>query len=136
MTDVVVASDGHVSEDGRAGWAFVVEGFARRIERGGSRADVASHVVEWTAVREALAWCETNLESGDSVTLRTDSALVAKGLARRRPEMSGEAAELRAASRQALARLAARGVRATVVRVSREANAEADAAARRAAASR
>jgi ribonuclease HI len=130
---VLVATDGYVGEDGRAAaWAFVVSG-ARQAREAGALPGGPSHLAEWTAVSRALAWAEARLDAGDELELRTDSALVAKGLASRRPEMSGEAAELRAACRQALARLAGRGVRARVVRVRREENEEADAEARRAA---
>jgi hypothetical protein len=79
---------------------------------------------------EALAWAEATLAEGDALELRTDSALVAKGLASRRPAMSGEAAEARAACRQALARLGQRGVKARVQRIGREENVEADGQAR------
>lgn len=81
----------------------------------------------------ALEWASEHLEAPQSLEIRTDAALVAKGLASRRPEMHGEAATLRAACRQTLARLAQRGVRAKVVRVPREENEEADALAREAA---
>lgn len=130
---VVVHTDGFVAEDGRAGWAFVAEG---RAHDAGSLERVASHLAEWTAMSRALAWAERTLEQGETLELRTDSALVAKGLASRRPEMSGEAATLRAECRKTLARLAQRGVKAKVVRVKREDNAEADALARAAAGDR
>ena len=129
MRRVIVSTDGYVGSEGAA-WAFV----AGDITRSGVLAPTApSHVAEWAAVSAALAWAEATLEAGDSIELRTDSALVAKGLASRRPAISGEAAETRAACRQALARLAASGVQAKVVRVRREENSEADAAARGAA---
>ena len=134
MRRVVVMTDGYVGERA-AGWAFLARaGEEIDIARSGSLSPgTASHEAEWAAVAAALAWAEATLESGDTIELRTDSALVAKGLASRRPEMSGPLAETRAACRQALARLGAAGVRATVVRVRREENAEADALARRAA---
>lgn len=130
---MVVCSDGFVAEGGAAGWAFVA-----RSERGIARASgplraASSHVAEWTAIVRALAWAEETLDTGDTLELRTDSALVAKGLAARRPEMSGEAAVMRAGCRQALARLGARGIKTRVVRVRREENAEADTLARDAA---
>ena len=130
---VLVSSDGFVAEDGSAGWAFVVRiDDAREEHAGAFDAPTTSHLAEWTAVTRALSWAEGALEHGDALELRVDSALVAKGLASRRPEMSGEAGAMRAACRQALARLAQRGIRSKVVRVRREENVEADAAARRA----
>lgn len=126
---VDVAIDGYVGPDGRGGWAVVAGG---RVVASGATAGEPSHLVEWRAAAAALAWLERRGERGES-TLATDSVLVARGLASRRPAMSGEAAAVRAACRQALARLAAAGVGVRVVRVPREANAEADAAARRAA---
>lgn len=131
--EVVVWTDGFVAEDGRAGWAFVARGAGVEAREAGALSGVESHLAEWIAVSRALTWAEETLAPGDALVLRTDSALVAKGLASRRPAMSGEAAALRAACRQALARLAAGGVRAKVARVRREENAEADAAARAAA---
>lgn len=127
-----IATDGYVG-GGTAGWAFVAarEG-AESVERG-ALPECPSHVAEWVAMRRALEWAERALAPGDALRLQTDSALVAKGLASRRPEMGGEAAEHRAACRQALARLAERGVRARVSRVGRAENARADAEARAAA---
>ncbi|HET6405564.1 MAG TPA: hypothetical protein VFH78_13040 [Candidatus Thermoplasmatota archaeon] len=133
MARAVVSTDGYVAHDGRAGWAFVARVEAHAARDSGSLAGVRSHLAEWVAVSRALAWAEATLARGDALELRTDSALVAKGLASRRPEMSGEAGALRAACRQALARLAANGVPAKVVRVPREENDEADALARAAA---
>lgn len=130
---VVVCSDGYVGPDGRGGWAFIARGDGLDARDSGPLENAASHMAEWTAMGRALAWAEAELAPGDALELRTDSALVAKGLASRRPEMSGEAATLRAACRQALARLAAQGVRAKVARVRREENEEADALAREAA---
>lgn len=128
MVRVVVSTDGYVSEAGVGGWAFVTS----RGESGeGELFNVAPHVAEWVAMSQALAWAERALTPGDDLVLRTDSALVAKGLAKRKPAMSGEAAQMRAACRQALARLGARGVRAVVERVPREENAAADALSRR-----
>jgi len=137
---LTVSTDGFVSEAGEAGWAFVVRGGGRgagsvgdATRRGRLPAGTTSHEAEWRAMLEALAFVEADarLAPGDEVELRTDSALVAKGLASRKPAMSGAAAEARAACRQALARLGARGVRARVVRVPREANKEADRQSRR-----
>lgn len=128
----MVATDGYVGEEG-AGWAFVVSGVGREESRSGRLPGGPSHLVEWRAASEALAWAEAELLAGDVLELRTDSQLVAKGLAGRRPLMSGVAAELRAACRQSLARLAAAGVRVRVERVPREQNAAADALAREAA---
>lgn len=130
VATVVVWTDGYVG-DGVAGWAFVAR--PPGLVRAGPLAVCPSHEAEWRAATEALAWAEQTLAPGDALELRTDSALVAKGLASRRPAMSGAAAEARAACRQALARLAQRGVRAKVSRVDRTDNAEADAAAREAA---
>lgn len=130
---VLVSTDGYLGADGLAGWAFVAVWDEGRIEQAGALPSATSHLAEWTAVSRALAWAEGHLERGAQLELRTDSALVAKGLASRRPEMSGEAAALRAACRQALARLAQGGVKARVVRVRREENEEADGLARRAA---
>lgn len=130
---VVVCSDGYVAEDGRGGWAFVVRGDGVEASGSGAISGASSHLAEWTAVSRALEWVGEHVEGPQTIELRTDAALVAKGLASRRPEMHGEAASLRAACRQALARLAERGVRAKVVRVPREENEEADALARQAA---
>lgn len=131
---VLVFSDAFVG-DGRAGWAFVADGLDGIPTRmsGPLPGSISSHEAEWVAVSRALAWAEGALAPGDELELRVDSALVAKGLASRRPEMSGAAAQLRAACRQALARMGQAGIRARVVRVRREENAEADAAARAAA---
>lgn len=132
-----VATDGFVSQDGRAGWAFIARDGATGAEmaRGlGVLEATQSHAAEWVAVVRALAWAERALGDGEALELRVDSALVAKGLASRRPAMSGEAAAMRAACRQALARLSQRGIRTKVVRIRREENAEADALARGAAA--
>lgn len=130
---VVIMTDGFVGEDG-AGWAFVARGDGVAVTRAAALPPgTPSHLAEWAAVVAALAWAEAKVESGAEIELRTDSALVAKGLASRRPALHGEAAEVRAACRQALARLGAAGVRARVVRVRREENTEADAAARAAA---
>ncbi|MFA5862674.1 MAG: hypothetical protein WDA16_13370 [Candidatus Thermoplasmatota archaeon] len=131
---VTIATDGFVAADGAGGWAFVARGDGVDVTRRGELRNVAPHLAEWRAMMEALAWAEGALfEAGDEIELRTDSALVAKGLASRKPAMSGEAAEARAACRQALARLGERGIRASVVRVPREANEEADRQSRRAA---
>jgi ribonuclease HI len=129
---VLMSSDGYVGEDG-AGWAFVVRIDDAREEHGGALEATTSHLAEWTAVSRALAWAEGALEEGDALELRIDSALVAKGLASRRPEMHGEAGALRAGCRQALARLGQRGIKAQVLRVRREENDDADRAAHRAA---
>lgn len=126
----VVCSDGFVAQDGRGGWAFVAHSGSAATRGSGALAGAQSHLAEWTAVARALAWAEEALEAGDALELRVDSALVAKGLAARRPAISGEAGALRAACRQTLARLGARGVKARVVRVRREENEEADALAR------
>lgn len=125
---IVVNTDGY-ADAGAAGWAFVARGGALDHAEGGALPVSPSHVAEWAAVAHALAWALDALQAGDELVLRTDSALVAKGLASRRPAMSGEAAELRAECRRMLARLAENGVRAKVERVGREANAEADALA-------
>lgn len=131
---VRVSTDGYVAQDGRAGWAFVAHTEEGATDtRSAALADTPSHLAEWIAVTHALAWAEETLLPEDTLELHTDSALVHKGLASRRPEMSGEAGALRAACRQALARLAARGVRTKVFRVRREENEEADALARAAA---
>lgn len=127
---VVISTDGYVGPTG-AGWAFVVHGEGHETVERGSLPDCPSHLAEWCAVEQALAWCERALASGDDLELRTDSALVAKGLARRSPAMGGEAAVKRAACRQAIARLAGAGVKVKVLRVARAANAEADGEARR-----
>lgn len=133
MASVLVATDGFVG-GGAAGWAFVATGEAGELARAsGALPECAPHLAEWTAVAHALGWAEGALAEGDRLQLRTDSALVAKGLASRRPAMSGDAAQLRAACRQALARLAARGIRARVERVGREENTLADGLARAAA---
>lgn len=135
MTAYEISTDGYRSAEGVAAWAFVAttpDG-ARHAESGRLDGDATSHLAEWVAVHEALAWAERALDEGDVALLRTDSALVAKGLASRRPSMSGEAAERRAACRQALARLGQRGIRVRVARVGRETNVEADGEARRAA---
>lgn len=133
MTEHVVSTDGYVGAQG-AGWAFVAwpEGVVRR----GALPACPPHEAEWRAVCEALAWAEERLAPGDALELRTDSALVAKGLASRRPAMTGAAAEARASCRQALARLAERGVKARVLRVDRTENVEADGQARLGAAHR
>lgn len=128
VSRVVVSTDGFVSEAGEAGWAFVTN---RGESNGGALSNVPPHVAEWVAMSEALAWAEATLVAGDELVLRTDSALVAKGLHKRKPAMSGDAAEMRAACRQALARLGARGVRAVVERVPRAENEQADALSRR-----
>jgi ribonuclease HI len=128
---VVASTDGFVGADGQAGWAFVARGEGVDVAQRGELGPVPPHVAEWVAASEALAWAERTLTPGDELVLRTDSALVAKGLAARKPAMSGEAAELRAACRQRLARLAERGVKAKVERVPRETNEEADRLSRR-----
>lgn len=124
-----VACDGYVGPDGRAGWAWVCDCGAKR--GGALPLRTASHLAEWRAASEALAHLKDHAP-GD-VVVQVDSALVAKGLASRTPAMSGEAAELRAACRQALARLAEQGVRVQVARVDREQNQAADALSREAA---
>lgn len=131
VASVTISTDGYVGGDGAAGWAFVArrDGGAAACLRG-ALPTCPSHLAEWTAVRRALEWAEEEMEDGDRLELRTDSALVAKGLASRRPGMTGEAADLRAECRKALARLARRGIRSKVVRVDRIANVEADAEAR------
>jgi ribonuclease HI len=121
-----IACDGYVGQ-GRAGAAWVCDCGAQGMEA--LAASTASHVAEWRACALALAHLRGHAP-GD-VALRTDSALVAKGLAARRPEMRGEAGELRARCRQELARLAERGVRVRVERVPRAANLAADALSRR-----
>lgn len=133
MARVELATDGYVG-DGLAGWAFVAwDEDGERADGSGALPECPAHLAEWTAVQRALVWAEHALARGDALVLRTDSALVAKGLASRRPGMSGEAAQLRAACRQALARLGERGIRAKVERVDRGANERADALARDAA---
>lgn len=132
---VDVSIDGYVGPDGRGGWAVVVEG---RTAASGATSGEPSHLVEWRAASAALAWLERRRgpdveRRALEVRLVTDSALVERGLSARKPAMSGEAAEVRARCRQAIARLAAAGVRVQVVRVPREENAAADAAARQAA---
>lgn len=131
MSRLVVSTDGHVGEAGAA-WAFVAEGEDEPITRAGLLEGPPSHLAEWRAALEALRFVEDRLNRGDELELRTDSALVAKGLASRRPAMSGEAAEARAECRQRLARLAKAGVRIRVLRVRREENAVADSLARQA----
>lgn len=126
---LVVHVDGYVAADGIGAWAVVVDG---RPTLSGRVLGEPIHLVEWRAVAAALAWLELSAPPGD-VRIVTDSALVERGLASRRPEIHGEAGEIRAASRQALARLAARGIRVRIERVPREANREADEAARGAA---
>lgn len=128
---VTVWTDGYADADG-AGWAFVARG-AREAQASGALPPTPSHLAEWTAALRALAWAEATLEAGEELHVRTDSALVAKGLASRRPRMTGDAAEMRAEARRILARLGERGVRANVQRVPREENAEADGLARAAA---
>jgi ribonuclease HI len=127
---VVISTDGYVGTDG-AGWAFVVHGEGHEAVERGVLPDCPSHLAEWCAVERALAWARAALAAGDDLELRTDSALVAKGLARRSPAMSGEAAVKRAGCRQTIAALAREGVKVRVVRVARAANAEADGEARR-----
>ena len=129
-----VSTDGYRSSAGVASWAFVVEAEGAPASRSGRiTGDATSHLAEWVAVTEALAWIEAHAQPGDVVELRTDSALVDKGLASRRPEMSGEAGERRAAARQTLARLAQQGIKVKVARVPRTDNTKADEAARAAA---
>lgn len=123
-----LACDGYVDKDGRAAWAFVCDDGAA--QAGLLPLRTASHLAEWQAAEHGLAHLAAHAPG--EVVLQVDSALVAKGLAARRPEMSGEAAELRARCRQRLAALAARGVRVQVQRVPREENQAADALARRA----
>lgn len=130
MARVVISTDGYVGPQG-AGWAFVVHGEGHEFVDRGGLPDCPSHLAEWCAVEQALAWARRFLGHGDELELRTDSALVAKGLARRNPAMSGEAAVKRAACRQAIAALARDGVKVKVLRVDRAANAEADGEARR-----
>lgn len=134
MTRLVIATDGYVASDGHGGWAFIVQGESVHHQESGALHDAPSHLAEWIAVQRALEWASAHAASGDHIDLRTDSALVAKGLASRRPSMSGEASERRAACRIALAALAGRGIRTRVQRVPRHLNAAADEAARRAAA--
>lgn len=131
MARVTLWTDGYADATA-AGWAFVASG-DRAHHEAGTLPPSLSHVTEWTAVLRALQWAERHLDDGDELELRTDSALVAKGLASRRPRMTGEAAEMRAESRRLLARLGERRIRARVARVPREENAEADGMARRAA---
>jgi ribonuclease HI len=123
---LTLACDGYVGPQGEAAWAWVCDDGARGSGLLATR--VASHLAEWRAAQEGIAHLQQHAPG--EVTLQVDSALVAKGLAARRPEMSGEAGEVRAACRQALARLAERGVRVRVERVPRERNTEADALAR------
>lgn len=124
-----VASDAYVGPAGEAAWAWVCscgqEASGRLPDR------TASHLAEWLAARAALEHLAAHAPG--HAALQVDSALVAKGLAARRPEMSGEAAEVRAACRKALARLAEEGLQVQVERVDREDNAQADALARQAA---
>lgn len=130
MARYQVNTDGYVGSAGAA-WAFVATAPMHRRARSGTLPrDVPPHLAEWHAVHAALAWAEAHLERGDEVQLHTDSALVAKGLAKRRPHVGGEAGELRAECRQALSRLAEAGIRVRVSRVRREENADADALAR------
>lgn len=128
MASWTVSADGHVSAAGAA-WAFVARADGEEVRRSGPLAGATSHLAEWIAASRALEWAGTALAAGDSLVLRVDSALVAKGLASRRPRMSGEAAALRAEARRMLARLAEAGVRVRVERVAREFNVEADAEA-------
>lgn len=130
---VTIATDGFVASDGAAGWAFVAHGEGLDVTRRGELSAVPPHLAEWRAMLEALTWAEGAplLARGDELEIRTDSALIAKGLASRKPAMSGQAAESRAACRKVLARLAERGIRARVIRVPREANTEADLHSRR-----
>lgn len=127
-----ISTDGRVDDEGEGTWAFVAKAPGRKATGRGTRRPCASHVAEWLAVEAALSWVDRHLAKGDSFTLRTDSALVAKGLASRLPAMSGEAAEIRAAARRKLASLAKRGITAEIVRVGREENREADRASRNA----
>jgi ribonuclease HI len=121
-----VASDGYVGPSGEAAWAWVcscgAEGAGKLPDR------TASHLAEWLAAQAALE--HLAVHAPGHAALQVDSALVAKGLAARRPEMSGEAAEVRAECRRTLARLAEAGLQVQVERVDREANAQADALAR------
>lgn len=132
---VVVWTDGYVGAEG-AGWGFLARRGDETVAERGPLPACTSHEAEWTAALRALAWALDALEEGDELELRTDSALVAKGLASRRPEMSGAAGEMRARARQTLAALAERGVRSRVVRVARTENLEADGLAREGAAQR
>lgn len=132
---VVVWTDGYVGAEG-AGWGFLARRGEGAITDRGPLPPCPSHEAEWTAVLRALAWALGALEAGDELEVRTDSALVAKGLASRRPEMSGVAGEMRAQARRTLAALAERGVRSRVVRVARTENTEADGLAREGAAQR
>lgn len=129
MQELSVAFDAFVGADGAAGWAFVVAGGHE--DFGALPRGTASHLAEWEAAWRAISWLTDHVEGPARVALRTDSALVAKGLASRRPAMHGEAATIRAECRKALARLGERGVRVAVARVPREENAAADALSRR-----
>ncbi len=134
MHRVVVTTDGYAGTYG-VSWAFIATGppGTQNVRESGTLSpNVPSHVAEWTAAKHALTWAESTLHRGDNLELRTDSALVAKGLASRRPEMSGEAAHLRAECRQALTRLANAGIHASVTRIRREENEDADTLAREA----
>lgn len=128
---LVIHTDGY-ADASAAGWAFVASGDITHRDSG-ALPPSPSHLAEWIAVARALAWVESVGGPGDDVLLETDSALVEKGLASRRPAMSGEAAQLRADARKALARLGARGVKVRIERVPREKNQAADALARDAA---
>lgn len=123
-----LACDGYVGPDGRAGWGWVCDCGA---QGQGALPEMPSHLAEWRACAEGLAHLDAH--GPGEVVLQVDAALVAKGLGARRPAMSGEAAELRAACRQRLAALAAKGVPVRVERVPRESNRAADALARAAA---
>lgn len=132
MASYVLNTDAYVGDSGAA-WAFIAACVTGDEAHSGAIPRGPSHLAEWRAAHEALVWAEAHLGRGDELELRTDSALVAKGLGGRRPHVSGEAGELRAACRQALARLAGAGVEVRVSRVRREENAAADALARGAA---
>lgn len=132
MSTVVLSTDGYVGAGG-AGWAVVAHTPDGAVRLWGRSAPAPSHLLEWRAATEALRWVEERLRPGDELVFRTDSALVAKGLASRRPAMSGMAAEARAECRQRIARLSSEGIRIRVQRVRREENWEADALAREAA---
>lgn len=132
MANFVISTDAHVGDDGDSGWAFVAHGDGLSLHENGPLPKGPSHLAEWRAMAEALRWAMDALAAGDELDLHTDSALVAKGLAARKPAMSGEAAELRAHCRMTLARLGEAGIRVRVRRIQRSANAEADQLARQA----
>ncbi len=133
MTHVVVSTDGYASEDAAA-WAFIATQRNAEEPHAGALPPLASHLAEWRAAAEALHWAESHLGPGDTLDLRTDSALVAKGLGFKGNHLTGLTAEFGAACGEALERLALRGVKVHVLRVRREENGPADRLARETAA--